>query len=1036
MDNINKIGCCSCLEWIMRLESRHIDAISSTIGFKMNANPFTQLIWMFLPLMVSMYSLFISFRIQREWKSWRSQHKSDARPLQKKPSISPETALETIKKRIPSHQVASAPEVASRTPTSKIKTAKLPVGSKPRSEHIPSRPLAIESVSTSKEASKATDSVSANTWEIFMGARLFAWIGGVALFFAIAFFVKYSFDHNLLPPEIRIALGYLTAGALLGGGIRMRRSPYHITSHTLCATGIVGLYAVTFAAHALYEFSLFRHETTFAWMSLITAGAIYLANRWRTQVVASLGMLGGFLTPMLLSSQNSDFVSLFVYIGLLNVGVLVVSVKRAWSWMVWASAIGTLWYEVMWVASHMAPFPWGSATMILLSFSVLFSLAESWMHRKHPLPGKVMLAFQIPAFCALLGAWVGMSDSGLIGTHPIWIALFILATHGCLMWQSIARPKLTYLDTVNAGLAFLVLSVWMGRFGDGLDPVWMVGTTLVFGLAQSLFLLFQWKNKAHDSWSIWHLGTPLLTFALMVVGLVQSMSVSEMIFPATLIVNASILTLAFITGSLTLVVGTIVLSFGILGVSLHAYPGTLEGAFGWLLLFSVFFLMAFQNVTRWREWLLHSKMGSLLGNVPNMETDRMDRLQKWGQVYASLLPFMLMLVLVGRISSPSLHLVMGTSLVLSGFVLWNSRHMDWLSLGGLGASLMVQFAWMERYGHEGGHTLVLLWFAVHYLLFLVAPFILRAEGTAPKGHWISSALSGVGHFGLVYAYVDQTYDWRWMGLLPVIFAFITLICLRRLWMQYPPETERNRSILVWFGGVACLFVTLIFPIQLHHEWLTIGWALEGTALIWLYRHIPHRGLIGWGAALLILGFIRLSFNPEVFSYHIRGDWPFFNWYLYAYSLVVGALACGGLQVKRYALNHESLRLSGWLLGMAVFLTFLLVNIQVADFFTSPGTKALVFDFSGNFARDLSYSMTWSVFAFCLLVFGLIKRVGPSRWAGLALMGVTLIKVFFHDIAHLEQLYRVGALVGVAVVAILSSFLYQKCSKSMDDTHVD
>ena len=82
---------------------------------------------------------------------------------------------------------------------------------------------------------------------------------------------------------------------------------------------------------------------------------------------------------------------------------------------------------------------------------------------------------------------------------------------------------------------------------------------------------------------------------------------------------------------------------------------------------------------------------------------------------------------------------------------------------------------------------------MHYLLFLVAPFIRRAEGRAPKGHWISSALSGVGHFWLVYAYVDQTYDWRWMGLLPGIFAVISFICLRRLWMQYPPETEENRG---------------------------------------------------------------------------------------------------------------------------------------------------------------------------------------------------------------------------------------------------
>lgn len=181
----------------------------------------------------------------------------------------------------------------------------------------------------------------------------------------------------------------------------------------------------------------------------------------------------------------------------------------------------------------------------------------------------------------------------------------------------------------------------------------------------------------------------------------------------------------------------------------------------------------------------------------------------------------------------------------------------------------------------------------------------------------------------------------------------------------------------------------------------------------------------------MISFIRLSLNPEVFDYHIRGQWPILNWYLYTYTLVTWGLAYGGMQLKRYALGVDWNRLSICLLGMAVLLTFLSVNIQIADFFTAPGSRSLVFEFSGNFARDLCYSMAWSVFAFLLLIFGLLKKVQGARWAGLTLMAITLMKVFFHDISHLDQLYRVAAFVGVAIVAILSSFLYQKFSSSMN-----
>ena len=55
-------------------------------------------------------------------------------------------------------------------------------------------------------------------WELFMGAKLFAWIGGLALFLGVAFFVKYSFDHNLISPAMRVAIGFVVGAGLLVGG--------------------------------------------------------------------------------------------------------------------------------------------------------------------------------------------------------------------------------------------------------------------------------------------------------------------------------------------------------------------------------------------------------------------------------------------------------------------------------------------------------------------------------------------------------------------------------------------------------------------------------------------------------------------------------------------------------------------------------------------------------------------------------------------------------------------------------------------------
>ena len=72
-----------------------------------------------------------------------------------------------------------------------------------------------------------------------MGAKLFAWLGGLALFLGVAFFVKYSFDHDLIPPELRVAIGFVTGAALVVGGLKINRERFRITSQTLIAAGVV-----------------------------------------------------------------------------------------------------------------------------------------------------------------------------------------------------------------------------------------------------------------------------------------------------------------------------------------------------------------------------------------------------------------------------------------------------------------------------------------------------------------------------------------------------------------------------------------------------------------------------------------------------------------------------------------------------------------------------------------------------------------------------------------------------------------------------
>ncbi|MEP7077997.1 MAG: DUF2339 domain-containing protein, partial [Chthoniobacterales bacterium] len=54
-----------------------------------------------------------------------------------------------------------------------------------------------------------------------------------------------------------------------------------------------------------------------------------------------------------------------------------------------------------------------------------------------------------------------------------------------------------------------------------------------------------------------------------------------------------------------------------------------------------------------------------------------------------------------------------------------------------------------------------------------------------------------------------------------------------------------------------------------------------------------------------------------------------------------------------------------------------------------------------------------------------KQARALRYAGLALLIVTLLKLFLHDLGNLNQLYRIGAFIGVALILIVASFVYQR-----------
>jgi uncharacterized membrane protein len=311
-----------------------------------------------------------------------------------------------------------------------------------------------------------------------------------------------------------------------------------------------------------------------------------------------------------------------------------------------------------------------------------------------------------------------------------------------------------------------------------------------------------------------------------------------------------------------------------------------------------------------------------------------------------------------------------------------------------------------------------------YAVFTIYPLVVGPRDRTEREPWLVALLSGaMTFFAARAAFTAGHLDWM-IGVVPVVQGIVTAMLLRVL-LRLEPPGARDLGRLALVAGAALSFITVAIPLQLEHQWITIGWALEGAALAWLYRRIPHRGLLIASVALLATVFVRLGLNPAVFEYEPRGAMRILNWYLYTYAIGAAALfaAAWWLSDTEDQITEGLPRVSRLLPGGAVILLFLLLNIEIADYY-AVGPE-ITFRFGAGLSQDLTYTIAWLVFGMLLLAGGIYSRTRAARVTAVSLIAVTTFKCFLYDLASLEGLYRIGSFVGLAMSLALVSLALQK-----------
>lgn len=263
------------------------------------------------------------------------------------------------------------------------------------------------------------------------------------LFVGLAFLAKYASEHAHLPIEYRLGGIGLAAIVLLGFGwrLRLKRPDY---AQALQGGAVAVLYLTLFAAFRFY--GVIGAMPAFVLMVAVAALAAALAVLQDARALAIIGALGGFATPLIVSTGSDNYVALFSYYFVLDLGIAAVAWSKTWRPLNLIGFAATFIVATAWGVLKYRPDDYATSQAFLIAFFLLFVVILVLPARR--------LARAAPASAARQrGAWV--NSSLLFGLPTVTFALEYGLVRGTPFGAALAA-------LVLAGF-YVLLATWMRR---------------------------------------------------------------------------------------------------------------------------------------------------------------------------------------------------------------------------------------------------------------------------------------------------------------------------------------------------------------------------------------------------------------------------------------------------------------------------------------------------------------------------------------------------------------------------------------------
>ncbi len=334
------------------------------------------------------------------------------------------------------------------------------------------------------------------------GGRWLGKLGVLAIILGVSFFLKDAFENNWIGPGGRVLLGVIGGVILLVVG-QMIRAKYKNYSDLLVGGSYGIFYLTTFGA--FYFYHLITAPVAYGFFIGITTLSVIMSVVDKSSLLASIGVVGGFLAPLLLTGLTPKSVGalaqILSYILILNIGVAVVSYVYKWKTLSFIAFVGTIFTYLVTVDYYFKPEMRLVAFVFITLYFLIFlfvSIAHHLIRGERSTSADIFLISLNALQYGVLGAAIiGKIAPDFLGFFCLVVALVYFVT-AMTAWKKMKDDSLLNFYLPGIATVFLTVAIPAQFDGESVLVAWLIESLIVVWVAHKTTI----KNLMYGGFGI------------------------------------------------------------------------------------------------------------------------------------------------------------------------------------------------------------------------------------------------------------------------------------------------------------------------------------------------------------------------------------------------------------------------------------------------------------------------------------------------------------------------------------------------------